>query len=249
MRALIALAIGLALTAPARAETATIAVATNFLPVAQSLGQRYAEASGESLTFVGGASGKLAAQIRAGAPFDLFLSADAEAPAALQADGLTVPGTLRTYAVGRLVLVAPKAAPDATPDAIIAGAGHVAIANPELAPYGRAAVQSLQSLGLAKAVEGKLVLGQNVGQAYALVESGAAEAGFVAVSAIAGRPPSGAAWPVPESTHDPIRQDAVLLIRGAENPAARGFLAFLEGPEARAAIAAAGYEAAEEGGS
>ena len=247
MRAIIAFLTGLALTAAAQAETATVAVATNFLTLAETLGAHYAEASGDSLTFVSGASGKLAAQIRAGAPFDLFLSADTEAPAALEIDGLTVPGTRQTYAVGQLVLLAPRATPGTPTEAILAEARHIAIANPALAPYGRAAMQSLVSLGLADLAAGKIVQGENIGQAFALVESGAAEAGFVAASAVREGPRAGVAWPVPAAAHDPILQDGVLLVRGAHNAAARGFLAYLATPEAQAEIAAAGYEATARG--
>lgn len=225
----------------ARAETATVAVATNFLPLAQTLGADFGAASGHDLVFVGGATGKLAAQIRAGAPFDLFLSADAEAPAALERDGQAVAGTRATYATGRLVLWAPRGGPQDSARDILEAAQHVAVANPDLAPYGRATMQAIAHLGLTALSQGKIVTGQNIGQAFALVQSGAAGAGFVAAAATVPAPLPGRLWPVPQDAHDPIRQDAVLLTRGRDNAAAKAFLAYLLAPDTQAVIGAAGY--------
>lgn len=238
--ALVLCVIGLA----AQAETATVAVATNFLPLAQRLGADFGAASGHDLVFVGGATGKLAAQIRAGAPFELFLSADADAPAKLERDGLAVAGTRATYATGRLVLWAPRGGPQDSARDILQAAQHVAIANPDLAPYGRAARQAIAHLGLTALTKGKIVTGQNIGQTFALVQSGAAGAGFVAAAATLDPPLPGRLWPVPQDAHDPIRQDAVLLARGRDNAAAQDFLAYLLAPGTQAAIAAAGYAVA-----
>ena len=117
----------------------------------------------------------------------------------------------------------------------------VAIANPDLAPYGVAAREVLQHLGLWDSLQPKIVMGQNVGQTFALVDSGAAELGFVALSALTGTDVGGSQWIVPEDLHGPLRQDAILLTHGADNPAARAFLDYLKTPEARALIAASGY--------
>ncbi|MCV2864905.1 molybdate ABC transporter substrate-binding protein [Albidovulum sediminicola] len=240
MRLVLALALHFA-ALPAWAETATVAVATNFLNVAQALGAAYATVSGQEIVLVGGATGKLAAQISNGAPFDLFLSADAAAPERLIAAGLAEAESRVTYATGDLVLWAPDTNLPAEPAAILAAARHVAIANPDLAPYGLAAAQAIDALGLAPLVAGKLVQGENIGQTFALVHTGAADAGFVAASATHPVAPAGTLWPVPDTLHDPIRQDAVLLAHGADNAAATGFLEYLASAEAKAVITAAGY--------
>ncbi|MCV2869667.1 molybdate ABC transporter substrate-binding protein [Defluviimonas sp. WL0002] len=240
MRLLIALVL-FATASAARAETAMIAVATNFLTVAEDLAADFANSSGHQIVLVGGATGKLAAQIANGAPFDAFLSADAATPERLVDSGLAEASSLFTFAIGRLLLWTsdPEVAPD--PETILTAARHVAIANPNLAPYGLAAVQTIEHLGLGPLVADKIVQGENIGQTFALVHSGAAEAGFVAASSVMPEPPAGTIWPVPDEAHDPIRQDALLLAHGKENAAAIGFLAYLTSAQAKADIAAAGY--------
>jgi molybdate transport system substrate-binding protein len=225
------------LTGPVRAETALAAVAANFAIVAEQLAKDYQVISGHQITLTTGATGKLYAQIIQSAPFDLMLSADAAIPAKLHALGH---GSPFPYAFGKLMLWAPLAAPDADPAILLETARHIAIANPDLAPYGQAAVQTLEAMGLSDLAAPKLVMGQNIGQTHALVATGAAETGFVAASALnaQGR---GLVWAVPQDQYDAIRQDAILLMHGAQNPAAVGFLNYLKSPEARAAIAAAGY--------
>lgn len=227
----------------APAETARIAVATNFAPTAEQLAAAYSAASGNTVEVTGGATGKLYAQISAGAPFDAFLSADAATPEKLADDGLALADSQVTYATGQLVLWSADAATDLSdPGAALTAARYVAIANPDLAPYGKAAVETLAALGLPADLDGRMVTGENVGQALTMVASGAADLGFVAASALVGKT-GGVAWAVPAGLHAPIRQAAILLTRGKDNTAAQGFLAYLAQPEARAAITAAGYVA------
>ena len=227
----------------AQAETARIAVATNFAPTAEQLAAAYSAASGNSVEITGGATGKLYAQISAGAPFDAFLSADAATPEKLAGDGLALADSQFTYATGQLALWSADAATNLSdPGAALKAARHVAIANPDLAPYGKAAVETLAALGLPADLDRRMVTGENVGQALTMVASGAADLGFVAASALVGKT-DGVAWAVPAEMHAPIRQDAILLTRGTDNAAAQGFLAYLAQPEAKAVIAAAGYGA------
>lgn len=231
------------LASAGRAGDTTVAAAANFAAAMDRLGPAFEQATGHRLTLVLGSSGKLAAQIQQGAPFDLFLSADVERPAALQAAGFAVRDTRFTYALGRLVLWSadPQAFSDG-PAYLAAGRfRHLAIANPALAPYGAAAQQALQALDLWPALQARIVRAENIGQTYAMVAGGAAEAGFVARAQLADDTP-GSRWPVPSELHAPIRQDALLLVRGRDNPAARAFLDYLGSPPARATIAALGYD-------
>ena len=242
-RLALCLALGLTAGATARAAEATVAVAANFSTAMDHLVPAFEQASGHRLTVVLGSSGKLAAQVQQGAPFDVFLSADVERPAALQAAGFAVPDSRFTYALGRLVLWSadPQAFSDG-PAYLAAGRfRHLAIANPALAPYGTAARQALQALGVWPALQDRLVRAENIGQPYAMVAGGATPAGFVALAQLTD-PTPGSRWPVPQELHAPIRQDALLLVRGRDNPAARAFLDYLGSPPARAVITALGYD-------
>lgn len=230
----------------ARAGDALAAVAANFKETAEALLPLFREATGHKVTLTTGSTGKLHAQVVAGAPFDVMLSADAATPAALIAAGHAEAGTAFTYATGRLALWSAgpgRIGADGRAALADPGLRFVAIANPGLAPYGAAAREALVSMGLWAALEPKIVMGQNVGQAHSMVASGAAEVGLVALSAV--KSPraaiAGSHWEVPQRHHAPIRQDAVLLAHGAENPAARACLDFLRGPRARAVIARFGY--------
>lgn len=225
----------------AAADVARIAVATNFAPTAEMLAARYGALSGNQIDIVSAATGKLYAQIGAGAPFDAFLSADQKTVGKLEQDGQVVGGTRFTYAIGQVALWSADAGTDLSdPAAALRAARHVAIANPDLAPYGAAAVESLTGLGLWEAVRDKIVTAENVGQAQSLVASGAAEVGFVAVSGLTDAA-GGKSWIVPGALHEPLLQDAALLTHGAQNAAARGFLDYLKGEAAGGIIAAAGY--------
>lgn len=223
------------------AETARIAVATNFVATAEDLARAYGDESGHQIDLIAGATGKLYAQIAAGAPFDAFLSADRSTPAKLMDDGAALADTGFTYAIGRLALWSADPARDLRdPLAALATARHVALANPDLAPYGQAAVETMRALGLPPDLDGRLVIGENIGQAQTMVATGAADLGFVAASGL-GAEASGNHWLVPDELHSPLEQDAVLLSHGATNAAARGFLDYLQGEPARRVIAQAGY--------
>lgn len=229
--------------AAAQAAEATIAVATNFLRPAEALEAVFEERTGRQVALVSGSTGKLAAQILAGAPFDALLAADQDRPALLERKGLGRAGSRFTYALGRLALW--SADPDRIADdgaAALAGDfRRLGMANPALAPYGLAARQVIEALGLAEALEGRIVLGENVGQAHAMVATGNAELGLVALSGLLGPEPGGSMWVVPAELHAPIRQDAVLLARAPDDGDAAAFLDFLRSEEARRLIAGWGY--------
>jgi len=227
----------------AATEETLVAVAANFLNTARNLAEQFARETGHEAILVGGSTGALYAQIGHGAKYDVLLAADRERPARLEAEALAVPGSRFTYALGRISFW--SADPDALTDGIgvlrSGGFRRLAIANPELAPYGLAARQALEHLGLGEAISGRLVLGQNAGQAMAMTATGNAELGIVPTSFLTGHAPEGSRWEIPATAHDPIRQDAALLQAGRNNPAARAFLEFLGGSTAREMIQASGY--------
>ena len=181
----------------------------------------------------------------AGAPFELLLAADDETPKKLIAEGLAVKGSNFSYAIGRLVLWSAQPGYVDDQGAVLAAGRfrHLAIANPKLAPYGRAAMDVMKARGLTDAIASKLVTGESIAQAYQFVATGNAELGFVALSQVAapGKPVIGSYWLVPASLHGAIRQDAVLLKAGAKNPAAAALLAYLKSAPAKAVIQAYGY--------
>lgn len=231
---------------PAAAAEAVVAVAANFLEVAERLAAGLERETGHRVTLVSGSTGKLYAQIVHGAPFDVFLAADAERPELLEREERAVPGSRFTYAVGRLALWSREPGRIGRDGAATLRQGsfrRLAIANPDLAPYGAAARQALEKLGLWERFADRIVMGETIGQAQTMVASGNAELGFVALSSLArpGEPAAGSRWEVPAGLHDPIRQDAVLLARAAGNPAARGFLALLRSDEGRDVVASYGY--------
>jgi molybdate transport system substrate-binding protein len=227
------------------AAEATLAVAANFTGTMQRIAPLFEQATGHTLTLTFGSTGKLYAQITNGAPFDLFMSADAITPARLEEKGLAVPGTQFTYAMGKLVLWSPE-------PGIVDDAGeflkedpitHLAIVNPKLAPYGAAAIATLESMGVMPALESKLVIGENLTQAYQFIVSGNATAGFIALSQIlkGGKFSGGSWWIVPAEHYTPLRQDAVLLKRGEKNAAALALLEFMKSPPALEIIQGDGY--------
>jgi molybdate transport system substrate-binding protein len=220
-----------------------IAVAANFAQAQAELAQRFTARTGDSARVSSGATGQLYAQIKNGAPFDILLAADAERPGRLEAEGLAVRGSRFTYAIGRLVLYAPRleASQSAGPGLLAGNITHVAIANPETAPYGAAALQVLRSLELEKTVAAKLVRGESISQTLQFVESGAADVGFVAYSQVLREAPH-TYWLVPPTAHEQIVQDAVLLTHGEHNPAARAYLEFLRSAEAQTVIRSFGYD-------
>jgi molybdate transport system substrate-binding protein len=241
-RAALAALATLLLAAPALAADVNVAVAANFTAPANEIAAAFAEVTGDKAVLSFGASGQFYTQIANGAPYQVFLSADAERPAKAEQAGLGVPGTRFTYAVGKLVLWSKTPGLVDPNGAVLAKGGFakLAIADPTAAPYGLAAVQTLNRLGLYAALQPKIVQGASITQALQFVDTGAAELGFVALSQVIGQP-GGSRWLVPEADHDPIVQQAVLLKTGADNPAAKAFVAFLKGPRAKAIIEKYGY--------
>ncbi len=246
MKALPLLLAALLVPAHADAGEVQVAVAANFTAPMQRIAAEFEKDSGHKAALMSGATGKFYAQISHGAPFEVFLSADDETPARLEKDGLAVAGSRFTYATGRLVLwSAREGYVDDKGEVLKKGDfRHLAIANPRTAPYGTAALQVLDKLGLQPALAPRFVQGENIAQTHSFVVSGNAELGFVALAQVYkdGRLGAGSAWIVPASLHAPIRQDAVLLMKGASNPAAAALLKYLKSDKARAIIRSFGYE-------
>ena len=234
----------------ARAAEVHVAVAANFTEPAKAIAAAFQTATGHSATLSFGASGQFYSQMAAGAPFEVFLSADAERPAKAEADGLGIKGTRFTYAIGRLVLYSKTPGLVDSAGKVLGGARfqRLAIADPVSAPYGVAAIETLKALGLYDRVKPKIVMGSSIAQAYQFVDTGAAEAGFVALSQVI-NVQGGSRWLVPGRDHTPITQQAILLKTGDQNPAARAFLAFLRSPAAAAIIRRYGYELPAPGAS
>ncbi len=227
---------------PAAAAEISAAVAANFTKPAEELGAAFTAKTGDTVSFSFGATGALYTQISQGAPFQVFLSADNKRPTQTVTDGFGVDGTVFTYAIGKVVLYSP--ALDLTDGEAVLRAGdfhHIAIADPQTAPYGAAALEVVEKLGLAEAIAPKQVTGENITQTLQFIDSGNAELGFVALSQVIDKP-APRVWPVPAEFHAPILQDAVLLRPGKSEPAAKAFLEFLQSDEGRAIIAKYGYD-------
>jgi molybdate transport system substrate-binding protein len=233
-------------TAPAVADEVRIAVAANFVAPMQKLAQRFTQETGHKAILSLGSTGHFYAQIRNAAPFDVLLAADDDTPLKLEQEGLAVAGSRFTYAVGRLVLWSrqPGLVDDKGDILRSAAVQKLALANPKLAPYGAAAVQTLTSMGLWSSVQARVVLGDNIAQTYQFVATGNAPMGFVALSQVMveGRLSSGSAWVVPAQLHAPIRQDAVLLKKGQGNVAAVALMSFLRTDNTQNFIRSWGYE-------
>lgn len=234
--------------APARAEgpddrDVRVAVASNFIKPMEQLAARFTAMTGQRVVVSAGSTGKLYAQIKNGAPFDVFLAATAREPSRLEAEGEAVPGSRFTYAQGRLALwcTTANSADDARACLDNLGA-RIAIANPRLAPYGQAGEAALAALGVSTA--GRIVSGENIAQAFQLVWSGNVPIGFVALSQVkAMGNVKGAYWVVSPDLHAPIEQQAVLLDRARDNGPAQAFMEFLKSDQARVAIIDFGYDA------
>lgn len=230
----------------ALAAQAQVAVAANFAEPMKAIAAVLEKTTGHTLKISTGASGAFYTQIRQGAPFDVFLSADNERPELLEKDGLAQPGTRFTYATGKLVLWSARAGRVDGQGAVLRAAdlGKVAYANPRTAPYGAAAVQVLDRLGLKDAITPRLVQGESIGQTFNFVKTGNADVGFVALSQVlqGGKLREGSMWVIPQARYDAIRQDAVLLRRGAENEAAKELIKLLQSPNIKDLIRSYGYE-------
>ncbi len=243
----LALFAGVALCAvPAHAVEVRLAVATNFAHAIDMLKPSFEASTGHRLIITTGSTGKLFAQIRSGAPFDALLAADAQTPQRLVGEGDAVAGSSFTYALGQLVLWSAtpgRVGPDGAATLRAMQFRHLAIANPQLAPYGAAARDALRALGVWDGVQAKLAYAQNIGHAYSMVASGNAELGLIARSQLQGAVSGvgGSSWPVPAPLHAPIRQDAVLLTHGQANAGARAFLEALKSPQTRRLIESLGY--------
>jgi molybdate transport system substrate-binding protein len=222
-----------------------VAVAANFAAPMARIGQAFTAATGHTLQLSSGSTGKFFAQIVAGAPFEVLLAADEQTPKMLVDAGHAVADSRFTYAAGRLVLWSATPGLVDGQGAVLASGRftHLAIANPKLAPYGRAAMQVLRARGLADALAPRLVTGESVAQTFQFVATGNAELGFVALSQLRlpGKAAAGSAWLVPSALHAPIQQDAVLLKAGEGNPAALALLAYLRSAPARALMQTFGY--------
>jgi len=234
---------GNALAGDGSDREARVAVAANFVPALRTLVKTFETRYDGRIVIVVGSTGKLYAQIYHGAPFDALFSADEHRPALLEKEGRSRPGSRFTYAIGRLALWSPDAGRvDATGQVLSEGRfRHLAIANPKLAPYGRAAQQVLEARGLWQTLRPRLVRGENVSQALQFVRSGNAELGFVALSQIRrpGQAVAGSHWVVPENLYAPVVQQAVLL---TDNPLAVDFLHFVQSTEGRDIIRSFGYQ-------
>ncbi|MCW8903003.1 molybdate ABC transporter substrate-binding protein [Sedimenticola sp.] len=226
----------------AMADEINIAVASNFADPIKELTGRFEERTGHRINLVLGSTGKHYAQIKNGAPFAAFFAADARRPELLEKEGVALPGSRFTYAVGRIVLWSPRKGYVDSQGELLEHKPfhHLAIANPRLAPYGKAAQQFLQARGLWEGLQGRMVRGENIGQTFQFVRSGSAELGIVAYSQVKrpGHPLEGSLWEIPPTEYAPIEQQAVLL---KENPVAREFMAFIKSPEAIDIILGFGY--------
>ena len=232
-------------TALVHAEEVQVAVAANFTAPMQKIAVEFEKDTGHKAQLAFGSTGKFYAQIRNGAPFEILLAADDTTPEKLEKEGAAVAGSRFTYAIGKLALWSSKAG-------FVDGKGeilkkgdfkHVSIANPKLAPYGAAAIETLTALKLLDAIQPKFVQGENIAQTYQFVATGNAELGFVALSQVMkdGKISEGSVWIVPSSMHRPIRQDAVLLTNGKGKPAAEALMKYLAGEKAKAVIQSFGY--------
>lgn len=228
---------------PVQAEQIRIAVASNFAEVMRELAQRFEHNSGHTLLISTGSTGKHYAQIINGAPFDIFFAADVQRPALLEANGPGITNTRFTYAIGKLVLWSPQASYVDADGQVLNSPDyrHLAIANPRLAPYGKAAQQVLEARKLWPAITARLVQGENIGQTFQFVKSGNAELGFVAYAQVKrpGQPLTGSYWLVPQSLYTPIEQQAILL---RDSVAARSFIQYVQTTPALQLIRDYGYD-------
>ncbi|WP_171020183.1 molybdate ABC transporter substrate-binding protein [Hydrogenophaga sp. 2FB] len=235
-----------AITGSLHAAEAQVAVAANFAEPIKAVAAVLEKSTGHTLKITVGATGGLYAQIRNGAPFDVMLAADTRTPAQLETDGLAQPHSRFTYATGKLVLWSADAAKVDAQGAVLKGDGFrkLAIANPKTAPYGAAAVEVMNKLGLTAALTPKLVQGESIGQTYNFAHTGNAEIAFVAMSQVldGGRLKSGSMWVVPQNLYAPIQQDAVLLKRAGNNEAAVALMKLLQSANIKTLIRSYGYD-------
>lgn len=230
----------------AKAEEISVAVASNFTAPMKEIASLFEQSTGHKVRLSFGSSGKFYAQIKHGAPFQVFFSADQKKPEQLERDRLIAPSSRFTYARGRLALWSSQ-------KGFVKGNAErlkqlqfnkLALANPKLAPYGVAAIEVLERLSLIEATQNKWVQGENIAQTYQFVSTGNAELGFVALSQILkdGKLKTGSSWVIPENLYNPIKQDVVLLLRGENSPAAQALLTFIKEPQVKQIMTSYGYK-------
>jgi molybdate transport system substrate-binding protein len=248
------LAFGTAHRIGAQGKEIRVAAAADLKFAMGELGEQFEKQTGAKVSVTYGSSGNFFSQIENGAPFDLFFSADIESPKKLEAAGLAEPGTLYEYALGRMVIWTPSDTKvDLTKQGwnalLDASVQKIAIANPEHAPYGRAAVAALQKAGIYGRVKAKLVYGENISQAAQFVQSGNAQAGIVALS-LANSPgmKDGKRWTIPVEMHPPIEQGAIILKQAKNKDGARTFLEFVKSAAGRAILVKYGFALPEKTG-
>ena len=228
------------------AREVTVAVAANFTAPMKVIAQDFETETGHRAVLAFGATGQLYAQIKNGAPFQILLAADDKIPAKLEREGLGLAGTRFTYATGKLVLWSKKAGlVDDQGEPLKSGKfNKIAVANPKLAPYGAAAMEVVERMGLTAAITPKIVQGANISQVFQFVSSGNAPLGFVALSQVfeGGKIKEGSGWIVPSNMHKPIKQDVILLRSGKDNAAAQALMQYLRSDKAKAVIRSFGYE-------
>ena len=228
------------------ADEVPVAVAANFTAPMQQIAIEFHKDTGHTAQLSFGSTGKFYAQISSGAPFEVLLAADSATPARLVSEGNAVAASQFTYAIGKLVLWSPKPGLVDQKGSVLTSAtvAHIAYCNPKLAPYGAAAVEAMKSLGVLDTVQPKLVQGESIAQAFQFVASGNADVGFVALSQVFkdGKISEGSSWVVPSNLYSPIRQDAVILAKGRDRPAAKALIDYLKSDKSKAIIHSFGYE-------
>lgn len=228
------------------ADEVHVAVAANFTAPIKQIAADFEKDTGHKAVVSTGATGAFYAQIKNGAPFEVFLSADDETPAKLETEGMAVAGSRFTYAIGKLVLWSAKPSfVDEKGEILKKGNfAKISLANPKTAPYGAAGVDTMKKLGVFDGLQGKIVQGENISQAYQFTATGNAELGFVALSQVwkDGKLTSGSGWLVPADFYSPIRQDAVILANGKGKAAAEALVKYLKSDKAKAVIKSYGYE-------
>jgi molybdate transport system substrate-binding protein len=228
------------------ADEIPVAVAANFTAPMQQIALEFHKDTGHTAQLSFGSTGKFYAQITSGAPFQVLLAADSETPTRLVSEGNAVATSQFTYATGRLVLWSPKPGVVDQKGSVLTNPGitHIAYCNPKLAPYGAAAVEAMKSLGVFDKAQPKLVQGESIAQAFQFVASGNAEIGFIALSQVFkdGKLSEGSSWVVPSNLYSPIRQDAVILAKGRDRPAAKALIEYLKSDKSKAIIRSFGYE-------
>lgn len=246
MQRLSALFISLLAATGGHAGEVQVAVAANFTAPMQQIAADFAQDTGHKAVLSFGATGKFYAQIVNGAPFEVFLAADDETPARLEKEGHGMAGSRFTYAIGKLVLwSADPALVDAKGEVLSKGNfKHLALANPKTAPYGAAAIEVMTKLGVLPNLQARFVQGENISQTQQFISTGNAELGFVAMSQAFkdGKLATGSAWVVPSNLYSPIRQDAIVLAKGKDKPAATALLSYLKSAKAQGVIKSFGYE-------